>query len=146
MLYSGDMIELSEEMKTRLANALTDRCPLLAASVESDGYPKLSFYGSCQVFSKDQLAVWHRNPDSGLIPRLLTNNRMAFLYRHPTDRVSWQFFGRARVVTDPETRDQVYEAMPEIEKMLDKERKGQGVLVDLDRVTGAGVDMRREDS
>jgi len=35
---------------------------------------------------------------------------------------------------------------PEIEKMLDKERKGQAVVVDLDRVTGAGLDMRRQDS
>jgi hypothetical protein len=131
-------------MKTRLANALADKCPVVAASVGPDGYPKLSFYGSCQVFSNDQLAIWHRNPDTGLIKRLETNNRVAFLYRHPVDRVSWQFFGRARVVPEPETRDRIYDAMPEIEKMLDQERKGQAVVVDLDRVTGFGLDMRRD--
>jgi hypothetical protein len=140
------MIELSDEMQRRLATALADRCPVVAASIEPDGYPKLSFYGSCHALSADQLALWHRSPDSGLITRLGSNSRMAFLYRHPTDRVSWQFFGRARVVTDPEIRDRIYEGMPEIEKMLDKERKGQAVVVDLDRVTGAGLDMRREDS
>jgi hypothetical protein len=140
------MIELTDEMKSRLANALADKCPVVSASVEPDGYPKLSFYGSCQVFSADQLALWHRNPDTGLITRLNTNNRMAFLYRHPIDRVFWQFFGRGRVVGDPEVRDRIYDAMPEIEKMLDKERKGQAVVIDLDRVTGAGLDMRREAS
>ena len=137
------MIELTDEMKTRLANALAEQCPVVSASVEPDGYPKLSFYGSCQVFSADQLALWHRNPDSGLITRLGTHDRMAFLYRHPTDRVSWQFFGRGRVVTAPEIRDRIYDAMPEIEKVLDKERRGQAVVVDLDRVAGAGIDMRR---
>ena len=138
------MIELTEEMKSRLANALADKCPVISASVEPDGYPKLSFYGSCQVYGKDQLAIWHRNPDAGLIMRLNTNDRMAFMYRHPIDRVFWQFFGRGRVVDDPDVRDRVYDAMPEIEKLLDKERKGRVVLVDLDRVSGINVDMRRE--
>jgi hypothetical protein len=139
------MIELTDEMRERLANALTDGCPIVAGSVEPDGSPKLSFYGSCQVFSKDQLAIWHRDPDSGLIPRLETNNRMAFIYRHPTDRVSWQFFGRGRVVSDADVRDRVYEAMPQIEKLLDKDRNGQAVIIDLDRVTGQNLDMRRDE-
>ena len=95
-------------------------------------------------YCKDQLAIWHRNPDSGLIKRLESNNRMAFMYRHPVDRVAWQFFGRGRVVDDPDVRDRVYEEMPEIEKLLDKERKGRVVLVELDRVTGINVDMRRD--
>ena len=140
------MIELTDEMRRRLASALADKCPVVAASVEADGSPKLSFYGSCQVFSKDQLAIWHRTPDSGLILRLGANSRMAFLYRHPTDRVSWQFFGRAGVVTDAATRNRIYDAMPEIEKLLDKERRGQAVVVDVDRVTGRDLDMRREDA
>ena len=138
------MIELTDDMKSRLATALADGCPVVAATVEPDGSPKLSFYGSCQVYSKDQLAVWHRVADAGLIPRLDTNNRMAFLYRHPTDRVSWQFFGRGRVVSDQDVRDRVYEAMPELEKLLDKDRKGQVVIIDLDRVTGRDLDMRRD--
>jgi hypothetical protein len=138
------MIELTDEMQTRLASALADRCPVISASVEPDGYPKLSFYGSCQVYSKDQLAIWHRNPDSGLIKRLETNNRMAFMYRHPVDRVAWQFFGRGHVENDPAVRDRVYDAMPEIEKLLDKDRNGQAVIIDLDRVTGINVDMRRD--
>ena len=140
------MIELSDEMRSRLAAALADRCPVVAASIELDGYPKLSLYGSCHVCSAHQLALWHRSPDSGLITRLGSNGRMAFLYRHPTDRVSWQFFGRAHIVGDPEIRDRIYEGIPEVEKMLDKERKGQAVVVDLDRVTGTGLDMRRQDS
>ena len=138
------MIELTDEMRERLANALQDGCPVIAASVQADGYPKLSFYGSTQVYSADQLAIWHRDPQSGLIARLPENPRMAFMYRHPQDRVFWQFFGRARVVDDEAVREQVYEAMPPIEQMLDSERKGRVILIDIDRVVGRDVDMRRD--
>lgn len=140
------MIELTDEMKQRLASAVEDRCPVVSASVEPDGSPKLAFFGSCQVYSSDQLAIWHRTPDAGLIKRLETNDRMAFLYRHPVDRVFWQFFGRGRVVHDQDVRDRVYDAMPEIEKLFDKERKGQVVIIDLTRVVGIGLDMRRDET
>jgi len=138
------MIELTDEMRERLGSALADGYPTVAASIEPDGYPKLSFFGSCQVFSKDQLAVWHRNPETGLIARLAEHPQMAFLYRHAVDRVSWQFYGRARVDDDPATRDRVYDAMPEIEKMLDSEKKGRAVIIDVDRVTGRNLEMRRD--
>lgn len=138
------MIELSDEMRTRLASALEDKIPVTAASIESDGYPKVSFYGSVHVHSKDQLALWHRNPDAGLMNRLADNPRMAFLYRHPSDRVSWQFFGRARVVEDPKLQEQIYNAIPEMEKLFDQDRKGKAVIIDLDRVVGRGVEMVRD--
>ena len=138
------MIELSDEMRQRLANALQDGCPVVAASVQADGYPKLSFYGSTQVYSSDQLAIWHRDPESGLIARLPENPRMAFLYRHPQDRVFWQFFGRARVVDDDDVRETVYENMPSIEQMLDSERRGRAIVIDVDRVVGRGIDMQRD--
>ncbi len=139
------VIELTDEMRQRLGDALQDGCPVIAASVQPDGYPKLSFYGSTQVYSADQLAIWHRDPEGGLIERLPENPRVAFMYRHPQDRVFWQFFGRGRVVDDPEVRDAVYENMPPIEQMLDSERRGRAIIIDLDRVVGRGVDMRRDE-
>lgn len=133
-------------MRIRLASALENKTPVIAASIEPDGYPKVSFYGSVHVHSKDQLALWHRSPDSGLIARLDDNPRIAFLYRHPTDRVSWQFFGRARIVEDPQLRDQIYDAIPELEKVFDQERKGKAMIIDLDRVVGRGMEMVREEA
>ncbi len=139
------MIELTQEMRKRLANALDDGYPVVAASVEPDGYPKLSFYGSTQVFSDDQLAIWHRKPDGGLIDRIVENPRMAFMYRHGIDRVAWQFYGHAHVDDDREIRDRVYDAMPEIERLLDPDRKGRAIIIDVDRVVGRNLEMRRDD-
>jgi hypothetical protein len=140
------MIELTDEMRERLANALNDGHPVVAASVEPDGYPKLSFYGSTQVHSPDQLAIWHRKPEGGLLDRLNDHTRMAFMYRHGTDRVFWQFFGRARVDDDPEVRERVYAGMPELERLLDPDKKGRAIVIDVDRVLGRGFEMRRDDA
>jgi len=137
-------IELTEEMRERLSKALDDHCPVVAASVEPDGYPKLSFYGSTQVFSSDQLAIWHRDPSKGLIERLPHSDKMAFVYRHPTDRVFWRFTGRARIDDTPEVRDKVYANMPEIEQALDADRKGRAIIIDVDRVVGRGLEMVRD--
>jgi uncharacterized pyridoxamine 5'-phosphate oxidase family protein len=70
---------------------------------------------------------------------------MAFLYRNQKERVGWQFMGRARVDDDQQVRDQVYEAIPDIEKMFDPDRNGVAVIIDLDRVSGRDIDMRREE-
>jgi hypothetical protein len=139
------MIELTDEMRGRLASALADGFPVIAASVdEASGYPKLSFFGSAQVYSDDQLAVWHRAPEGGLLDRIVTHPHMSFMYRHGTDRVSWQFYGRAHVDDSDEARRRVWDGMPEIERMLDPERKGRAVIVDVDRVTGRNLEMRRD--
>ena len=137
------MIELTDEMRAKIGTALADGFPVIAASVDTDGQPKLSFYGSTHVRGPDQLGVWVRNPESGVLSRIVTNPRMTFMYRNPTERLTWQLYGRARVVDGPE-RDEIYEAIPEIEKMLDAERGGVGLVIDLDRVTGRGIDMRRD--
>jgi hypothetical protein len=139
------VIELTDEMRSRLRTALEDGCPVIAASVDREGQPKLTFYGSTHVHSNDQLAIWVRNPESGVLSRLAANPRMAFLYRHPADRVRWQFYGRAKVVDDPDVRTAVYAAIPEIERAMDPEAKGRAVLISVDRVTGRDLDMSRDE-
>lgn len=138
-------IELTDDMRARLATALADGYPVVAATVDDDGQPKLAFFGSTHVHSPDQLAFWVRDPEGGTVRRLRERPRISFLYRHGPDRVRWVFEGRARVVdrADGETRDRVYEAIPELEQLMDGERKGAAIVVDLDRVTGRDVDQRR---
>lgn len=143
-ILATHVIELTDEMRERLSNALADGYPVVAASVESSGYPKLSFFGSAQVYSKDQLAVWHRAPEGGLLDRIADHPQMSVLYRHGGDRTSWQFYGRAHVDDSDEVRQRVYDAMPEIERMLDAERKGRAVIIDVDRVSGRNLEMRRD--
>jgi hypothetical protein len=137
------MIELTDEMRTRLANALTDGHPVVVATVAGDGQPKLSYYGSTHVHSTDQLALWVRNPEGGTLQRIATNPRMTLLYRDPVAKVRWVFEGRARRVDDAAERDRVYDETPEFERAMDADKKGVAVVVELDAVTGRDVDMRR---
>jgi hypothetical protein len=132
------MIELTDEMREKIGNALDDGFPVVTSSVNPDGQPTISFYGSTQVFSSDQLAVWVRAREGGLLPRIPHNPHMAFLYRNPGERIGWQFHGRARLVEDPEIARQVYDNAPERERNTDPDRQGHAVLIDIDKVIERG--------
>src|SRR5438105_12306671 len=123
-------------MRDRLESALTDGCPAVISTVDDDGQPHLSFYGTTQVLSSDQLALWVRNPSGGLLTRIVDHPRVALLYRNAPDRVNYQFHGRARTETDEAVRTQVFDNSPEIERSLDPDRKGVAVVIDVDRVQG----------
>jgi hypothetical protein len=137
------MIELTDEMRERLAAALTDGCPVIAASVDAHGQPKLAFYGSTHVHGPDSLAIWVRDPESGVLGRIAANERMSFLYRNPAARLRWVFEGRARIVEDPDAAVAIFEAIPPYEQATDPERKGRAVVIELDRVQGRDLLLER---
>ena len=130
------MIELTDDMRDRLSSALADGFPVITATVDGDGQPHLSFYGTAQVLTSDQLALWVRNPAGGLLTRIVDQPRIALLYRNGPDRVSYQFHGRARTVTDEAVRVEVFDNSPEVERSLDPDRKGVAVVIEVDRVQG----------
>ena len=132
------MIELTDEMRTALNGALADRLPVIVAYVDGDGQPSISFRGTVQPFSDDQLAIWIRNPEGGLLRGVAANPKIALLYRNPAERLGWQFHGRARRDDDGQVRDTVYDNSPEFERNQDPDRKGVAVIVDLDRVIARG--------
>ncbi|MSQ42302.1 MAG: pyridoxamine 5'-phosphate oxidase family protein [Dehalococcoidia bacterium] len=132
------MIQLTDEMREALANALTDRLPVILAYVGPGGQPSISFRGTAQVYSDDQIAIWARNPEGGLGHALAVNPRIALLYRNPEKRLGWQFHGRARIVDDEAVRRTVYDNSPEPERGADPERKGKAMIVDVDRVIARG--------
>lgn len=132
------MLELSEEMSEAVNNSLADEFPVVFGSVSPDGQPRLGFVGSIHVHSKDQLSVWLRKADSTSAENIRNNPHVAFLYRNPNKRQSWQFQGRARIVDDADTRQRVYDDAPEVERNLDQEMHGHAVVIDLDRVIERG--------
>jgi hypothetical protein len=132
------MIKLTDEMREKIGNALDDGFPVVTSSVNPDGQPTISFYGSTQVFSSDQLAVWVRVRESGLRARIPQNPLMAFLYRNPTARLSWQFHGRAQLVEDAAIAQQIYDNAPQRERDSDAEQLGSAVIIDIDRVIMRG--------
>jgi hypothetical protein len=141
-------VKLTEAMRTSVNGALASRTPVMVAYVDREGQPHLSFRGSTQVFSDEQLAIWIRAPQGGLVSALDHNPKLALFYRDPETRTVYQFHGRGHVERDPATADRVYANAPEPERNLDAQRLGIAVVVDLDRVEGRDADgpvlMRRD--
>jgi hypothetical protein len=129
-------IELTDEIGEHINGALLAGNPAIIASVDEAGKPKMSFRGSLQVYSGDQLGFWARNAEGTTTGGIGANANVAVLYRAPASRVMLQFAGRARVTSDPAERAKVFESAPEFEQKADPERKGAAVIIDLDRVEG----------
>ncbi len=129
-------IELNEAIANAINHALEEGKPVVVAYVDEEGQPRLSFRGSTQVYSPNQLAIWVRNPEGGLQRALSKNPRMSLLYRSTEPRMNFNFVGRGHLESSEDVRKKVYESAPQAEQNADKERKGLALIIDLDRVTG----------
>lgn len=129
-------IALPEALKRRIDHALAERHPMLLAHVDPQGQPVLSFRGSVQVFSDDQLALWVRNASGGFVEAIRANPRIALMYRDEDAKATYQFQGRARVTDVPAERLQIFQRAPHVERAHDFAMLGAAVVVDLDRVEG----------
>jgi len=128
-------LALTDEIKALVNNALANGTPLLLAAVGPDKKPVLSFRGSVQAYSDDQLGFWVRNAQGGTLDAIRANPDLALVYRSATTPVL-QFHGHARIATDEAERSRVFESAPEREWAADPDRKGVAVIVDLDRIEG----------
>lgn len=132
------LIQLTDEMKTAINNALDDGVPIIISSVDATGQPSISLRGSTQAFSDSQLAIWVRDPGGNFLKSIEANPKMALFYRNPEKRVGWLFHGEATRHDDGPTRDAVYAAAPERERNQDPEKAGTAVVIDLIRVIARG--------
>ena len=129
-------IALPEALKKMVDNALVERHPMLVAYCDPQGQPVLSFRGSVQAWSDDQLAMWIRSADGGFIQAIRKNPKLALVYRNEETKATYNFQGRARVTELAGDRQRVFDAAPEAERAHDFAMLGVAVLVDLDRVEG----------
>ncbi len=129
-------LKLPDALKRRIDNALVEKHPLLMSHVDANGQPILSFRGSVQVHSDDQLALWIRNASGGFIQAIRANPRVAFMYRDEEAKATYQLQGRARVADDAQERQRIFQRAPQVERAHDLAMLGAGVVVDLDRVEG----------
>mgnify|MGYP001190517556 CR=1 FL=1 len=117
--------------------ALANGTPLTLAYVDTDGRPVQSLRGSTHVCSDHQLAIWLRNPESGVAKAVQQNPAVSLLYRDSKTRTTLIFQGRGHVETDPEVRERVFAFSPEVEQNHDPERRGLALIVDIERLQGA---------
>ena len=134
-------LDLTGGIAAAINGAALRQATLAVAYIRDDGSPAVSFRGSTQVHSADELALWARKRDSGLVAAIAERPRVSLVYYGGPGGpgpIALSIEGRARVA--PELNDQVWEAMIEGERSLDPERNGVAVLIEVDSVTGFGAD------
>jgi hypothetical protein len=143
-------LKLSPELQRTINTALERGRMLSVAYVSPEGRPELSFRGSTQAYSDDQLAIWVRNPEGGIVHAVRAGHpQIALLYGElgPQSKAFVSFRGRGRIDDTESVRRKVYDSSPEIERNLDRDRKGVPLIIDLDSVDGffggAMLKMRR---
>jgi predicted pyridoxine 5'-phosphate oxidase superfamily flavin-nucleotide-binding protein len=129
-------VRLTDQIKALVDNALATRHPIAVAYVDETGQPILSFRGSTQTFSDDQLAIWVRNSDGKFLRSLEKTPKVALMYRDEDTKATYQFQGRARVSTDEADRQRIYDKMAQAERNHDPAKLGVALIIDLDRVEG----------
>ena len=60
-------LKLSAALKETVNTALARGRMMSVAYVSPEGQPELSFRGSVQAYSDNQLAIWVRNPEGGIL-------------------------------------------------------------------------------
>jgi hypothetical protein len=138
-------IVLSELATTRINSALAEARPVAVTYVDTEGRPHMSLRGSVQVYSPDQLSIWVRHPEGGIVEHIAKNPHVALLYRNADTKSTYTFMGRARVDDDEAVRQTVFEASPEPERNHDPERHGAAVIIDLDSAKGFTIGGDRFD-
>jgi hypothetical protein len=129
-------VKLTPGLKELVNNALKTRHPMMVAYTDETGQPVLSFRGSTQAFSDDQLAIWVRNADGNFLSSIKKNPKVALMYRDEDTKQTYQFQGRAHIATDEASRRKVYETMAQVERDHDFATTGAALIIDLDMVQG----------
>ena len=132
-------LKLSAAIKDTVNSALGNGRMMSVAYVSPEGRPELSFRGSVQAYSDTQLAIWVRNPEGGIVKAVASGHpHIALLYGElgAQSKAFLTFRGRGHIDNSEAVRRKVYDSSPEIERNLDKDRKGVPLIIDLDSVEG----------
>jgi len=131
-------LRLTEEIKSAVNGALGNQTPMLIGYTDERGEIHLSFRGTIQARSDEQLALWAREPEGGLPRNIAVRPNVTLFYHDPASRTTYSFYGRARIEADPAARAAIYADSPARERQMDFRQRGVAIVVDLDRVEGRG--------
>ena len=128
------MINITDEMRQLIDNALAERVCCILGTASKDGQPQISMKGSVLVFDRTTLAYWERARRSALA-NVADNPQVVVFYRNPEKRINWRFHGTATVYQEGAIRDNVMSRTVQAELDRDPERIGAAVLISIDRIT-----------
>jgi len=128
------MINLTDDMRNLIDNALANGFPCILASVSAEGEPDIGYKGSMMVFDNESLAYWERTRRQHL-KNVQANPKVVVLYRDTKARMNWRFHGTATLHEQGGLRDQIMARTVKDELDKDPERKGAAVIIRVDRVT-----------
>lgn len=131
-------LRLTEDIKAAVHNALDNQTPMLIAYRDAADQIHLSFRGTVEPYSDDQLSLWSRDPGAGLPRNIVAHPEVTLFYHDPGSRTNYAFYGRARIEPDPEARRRIFDASNVREQYMDFRRRGVAIVVDLDKVEGRG--------
>lgn len=131
-------LRLTDEIKTAVNGAFDNQTPMMIAYTDGGGEIHLSFRGTIQAYSDDQLAVWARDPGGGLPRHITTRPKVTLFYHDPKTRTTYTFYGRAWITGNPGTRAVIFDNSPPRERQMDFRRRGVAIVIDLDKVEGRG--------
>jgi hypothetical protein len=137
-------VEIPDDVAEQVNGALEAAVPCLVATSSKDGNVDVAVRGSVYVFDKDHLAFWERSLNETL-NNLRENKGCVVFFRNPATRATFRFYGDATIYEhgDPK-RDEIMSRVIERELNADPERKGFGVLIQVNRVRqGNNVTMER---
>ena len=133
------LTEYAEAINNALAEGIF--CVL---STCGEAGPDIGFKGSMQVFDADHLCYWERTLGWHLA-NLRSDPRVAILYFSRERGKYLRLYGRAELHEDDAAREQIMARTPGPELEKDRERRGIGVLIRVDRLIEAfgGVSQER---
>ncbi|GAB4327154.1 MAG: hypothetical protein Kow0010_10580 [Dehalococcoidia bacterium] len=127
---SFDLTEYADAVNSALAQGT----PCVLATAGADGTPDIGFKGSMMVFDKDRLAYWERT-QGGHLENLRQSPKVAVMYFNRDRGLYLRLYGRATIYEEGPTREQIMARVVPAELEYDPERKGFGVLIDVDTVS-----------
>lgn len=131
-------LRLTQDIKDAVNGALDNKTPMMIAYCDEGGQIHLSYRGTIQAYSGDQLALWAREPGGGLARNITARPQVTLFYHDPANRTSYTFYGRARLEQDAASRTAIFENSHPREQQMDFRRRGVAIVVDLDKVEGRG--------
>jgi hypothetical protein len=117
----------------------------LLATVLANGFPQVSPRGSTMVFDDEHLATWERSKGS-TSTNLQDGAKVTVFFRKPQLRESGilpkggiaRFYGVATIHRSGPVYEEIWNRLIQPEKDRDPDKKGFGVLIQIERVEDLG--------